>query len=310
VQFQSTITGTSSQAWTFENGIPSQSSEKNPLVQFNTGGVHKVSLKITNGFRTIQKDTVINLEPTLSAIFTPTKISSLYELEVPITFTLKNQSQGALTYKWTMPGASPASSTAKEPTINYSLPGTYKISLETSNGKTTQTSDTEIELAADKGFRIYSNIKFGIQAAQDSLGSYFSTSLGRIIRSNEVLTDAESAAIDLAFFGIDQKFTFMQFVSPQNVVEKGFNAIKLATNTKFLNNQVLLSVENFTKIDKDILANLPISKTLEINKSIQLPLPTVILFQNAAGKKGAILVKDKVSNGQNSYIVADIKVLK
>jgi PKD repeat protein len=310
VQFESEIKGTNTQEWVFEGGIPAKSNEKNPLVQYNTGGPHKVSFKITNGFSTIVKDTLINLEPDLSAKFKLSKASNLFEDEAPVTYQIINDSKGAISYKWTMIGATPSASSAKEPSINYTEPGTYKIQLETTNGKLTKNAETEIVIAADKGFRIYTNLKFGIISAHDSLGSYFSTMLGQMIRGNDKITDLESSAIDIAFFGLDQKFSFIQFVSPQKVTEKGFEAIKLASSTKFLNNQILLSASDFDQLTKETLADLPIAKTLEITKFITLPLPKVVLFENAKGKKGAILVKELVDNGKYSYLIADIKVLK
>lgn len=310
VQYESAITGTSTQEWIFEGGIPARSIEKNPIVQYNIGGPHKVSLKVNNGFRTLQKDTVLNLEPELSSKFSLVKKSTLFENEVPINFNLKNDSQGAISYKWTMDGANPGASKDKEPVINYTEPGVYKIILETSNGKVTKVSETEIELQADKGYRLFENIKFGIASAHDSLGSYFSTSMGKVFRGKDVISAADGSAIDIAFFGLDQKLTFSQFISPQKVAEKGFLSIVSATNTKFLNSHNLAFAANFETIDQAFLTGLPISKSVEITKFIPLALPQVVLFENSKGRKGAILVKEFVAKGDLSYIVADIKVLK
>ena len=310
VQYESTVVGTNTQEWTFEGGIPAKSNEKNPIVQYNIGGPHKVSLKVSNGFRTIQKDTVLLLEPELTAKFNLVKNSELFENEVPISFQIKNNSAGAITYKWTMDGATPNASIDKEPIINYTEPGTYKIVLETNNGKSTKIAEIEIELQPDKGYRFFENIKFGIASAHDSLGCYFSTALGKSFRGKDIIPDTESATIDIAFFGLDQKQTFMQFISPQKVNEKGLPSIKTATNTKFLNNQILVSAADFANISKVDLNIYPISKSVEITKNIQSPLPQIILFENSKGKKGAILVKEFVAKGDLSYIIADIKVLK
>ncbi len=310
VQFESQTKGASTQEWTFEGGIPSKSTENSPVVQYNVGGPHKVSFKIANGFKTIVKDTLLNLEPELSAKFALTKASNLFEMEVPISFQLKNESKGAISYKWTMTGASPSAATIKEPIINYTEPGTYKITLEINNGKINRITETEITLAADKGFRNFENLKFGIIAAHDSLGSYFSTSLGKMFRGNDQIADAEASLIDIVFFGLDQNFSFSQFVSPQKVTDKGFSVIKTASNTKFLNNQLLLLPEDFAQLTQEKLVSLPISKSIEITKFISTPLPQVVLFENAKGKKGAILIKELVVNGQLSYLLADIKVLK
>ncbi|MDN3693614.1 hypothetical protein QWZ06_15620 [Chryseobacterium tructae] len=39
-------------------------------------------------------------------------------------------------------------------------------------------------------------------------------------------------------------------------------------------------------------------------------IPRVVLFQTADGRKGAIKIKNFVTNGPNSYVVVDIKVQK
>lgn len=310
VQFESEIKGTSKFEWQFENGIPSKSNEANPIVQYNKGGPHKVSLTIDNGFRKVIKDTTLVLEPDLSAQFSLEKESVLFENEVPITYQIKNESKGAISYKWTMIGADPVNSTLKNPVISYSQPGTYTIKLETTNGKLIKTSEIEIELAADKGYRNYQNLKLGIITAHDSLGSYFSTQLGEFFKGDEELTAIEGAAIDITFFGIDENFNFSQFVSPNKINEKGFESIIAATNTKFLNNQVLFTPQDFEQFDLTTVNLLPIKTTLEITKFIAKPLPQVVLFENAKGKKGAILVKEMVKMGALSYILVDIKVIK
>jgi PKD repeat protein len=311
VQFDSEIKGASSIEWTFEGGIPAKSAEAKPKVQYNIGGPHKVVLKIGNGYKTIQKDTVIGIAPELSAKFAIKKPSELFELEAPIALTLQNESAGAISFKWTMAGASPASATEKEPVITYSAPGTYKIFLETSNGKAIRTSEQEITIKPDRGFRAFENVRLGIAAAHDSLGSYFSTELGRVFRAKDVVASTSSASkIDIAFFAIDSKFSFMQFVSPQKVQDVGFEAFAGASSTKFLNNQVLLQPNAFANITVEQLAALPIIKTLEITKFIPASLPQVVLFENANGKKGAILVKKTLQAGNLSYVEVDIKVMK
>ncbi len=309
VQFESAVKGNSSLEWTFEGGIPGKSTEANPLVQYNSGGPHKVKLKTSNGFRTIEKDTIVLLEADLTAKFSLKKPSDLYEWEAPLQINLVNESAGALSYKWTMAGASPASSTAKNPVISYTTPGTYKITLETNNGKINRTSETEIEIKADKGYRIYENLKLGISAASDSLACFFSTQVGAYYKNTGNLTSVEKQNIDIVFFGLDQNFSFMQFVSPNKSNTVGFDLISSNT-TKFLNNQILVSAAAFESLDKDQLLALPIAKTLEITKFIAAPLPQVVLFENKNGKKGAILVKESVKAGNLSYILVDIKVLK
>ncbi|QYS89619.1 hypothetical protein [Flavobacterium davisii] len=39
-------------------------------------------------------------------------------------------------------------------------------------------------------------------------------------------------------------------------------------------------------------------------------LPRIVLFKTKDGRKGAIKIKNMITNGTNSYIVCDIKVQK
>jgi PKD repeat protein len=56
-----------------------------------------------------------------------------------VTFT--NSSTGAgNSYSWSFPGGTPSSSTATSPTITYSTPGTYSVSLQATNGNGTNTA--------------------------------------------------------------------------------------------------------------------------------------------------------------------------
>jgi hypothetical protein len=310
VQFENNSIGATSYEWTFEGGIPAKSTDKTPTVLFNTGGTKKVSFKAINNFTSITKDTLVVLDQELGAKFTLVPPSPLFEMEVPITFFLKNESTGGTIFKWTMLGANPANALIKEPSITYTEAGSYFVLLEASNGKATRTSQQQITLAADKGFRIYKDIKLGISSAHASVGSFFSSTLGKQFKANDKIEDIEAPNIDLAFLGLDQKFSFMQFVSPSKVADVGFEPIKTASATRFLNNQTLVLAIDFETIDKQKLASLPISKTLEITKFISPTLPQVVLFENSKGKKGAILVKEAKNDGANSYILVDIKVLK
>ena len=39
-------------------------------------------------------------------------------------------------------------------------------------------------------------------------------------------------------------------------------------------------------------------------------IPRIVLFQTADGRKGAIKIKDFVDDGNNAYIIVDIKIQK
>ncbi|MCC3159610.1 T9SS type A sorting domain-containing protein [Hymenobacter sp. 15J16-1T3B] len=52
----------------------------------------------------------------------------------PVTFA--NSSTNATAYRWTLPGATPASSTAIHPVVSYAAPGTYSVKLRAESGAT------------------------------------------------------------------------------------------------------------------------------------------------------------------------------
>ncbi|MBN2682733.1 MAG: choice-of-anchor J domain-containing protein [Bacteroidales bacterium] len=65
-----------------------------------------------------------------------------------VTFT--NSSTGADSYSWSFAGGSPSSSTSTNPTITYSIPGTYTVVLTATNavGSTTETKTNYITVTA------------------------------------------------------------------------------------------------------------------------------------------------------------------
>lgn len=60
---------------------------------------------------------------------------------VPVNFT-STSSGNPSTYNWSFPGGTPATSTAMNPTVTYSTPGTYSVTLSVTNALG---SDTEIK---------------------------------------------------------------------------------------------------------------------------------------------------------------------
>lgn len=60
--------------------------------------------------------------------------------------TFTNTSQNSTSYSWTFTGGSPSTSTLTNPTVSYSLAGTFSIILTASNGTTTATSSGSIKV--------------------------------------------------------------------------------------------------------------------------------------------------------------------
>jgi PKD repeat protein len=120
--------------WTFNGGTPSSSTSQNPSVTYNTAGTYDVTLQSSNG---IDTDTV-----------TKTGYITVYAANPPVTNFSANKtsvSPGELitftdlstnvptSWSWTFTGGTPSSSTSQNPGVTYSTPGTYDVSLTSTN---------------------------------------------------------------------------------------------------------------------------------------------------------------------------------
>jgi hypothetical protein len=224
-------------------------------------------------------------------------------------------STNAFTYEWAILGANPATSTAVSPDINLPAAGTYTIILKAINDKETKILQKQVTVLPDANLLSFSNIQLGISSASSTIGSFFSSELGTVLKQNEV-NAANGSKIDFAFFGLNSSFMYNQFVSPDQVQNNGFLAIPNAIHTKVINSQELvgtqLSSSGFDAINAgNDFNSITFTETnagkSPFNNSV---VPRVILFQTADGRKGAVKVKSFVANGLSSYILVDIKVQK
>lgn len=121
--------------WTFQNGIPSSSSEKNPVIMYKKLGTHLVSLTTSNiaGFNTKTKTKAITvIERTVPKVaFTADKTM----INTADFVAFRDLSTGGVTeWNWTFEGGNPSTSTLEQPTVQYSAEGSYAVSLKVSNG--------------------------------------------------------------------------------------------------------------------------------------------------------------------------------
>ena len=193
--------------------------------------------------------------------------------------------------------------------------GDYTISLKATNDKGTKIIQKQIKVFANKNLLNFKNIKLGISAAHSSIGSFFSSQLGKVLTKNEV-TASNGAKIDFAFFGLDDRFTYNQIVSPNEVQNTAFLPIPNAISTKIINSQELVGVQlNSSSFDAIEHGNAFNSLNIVESNRGKTPFtgqntPRIILFQTQDGRKGAIKIKQFVSQGKGSYILTDIKVQK
>ena len=307
-------------SWQFEGGTPASSTVQHPAnVVFETPGDHLITLEVSNGFESFSENTTITVAPEIEAIFDWDVAFFDDDYQAPVTITMTNSSISATSYTWTFPSGIPSESTDETPTVTFNSPGTYSISLEADNGKRTHTMTRDITIFPDTNLRTFSDVELGINTAHNSnvKGAFFSTTLRAVFQADEITTK-NGTEIDLAFFGLNNSFSFNKFVAPDEVDANGFNAIPNATHTKFINSQEIcgcsasLTVSQFDAMTNDTLLDaLTITETsnglLNFDNSV---LPRVVLLETADGRKGAIKIKGYVDDGLNSYIICDIKIQK
>lgn len=307
--------GATQYLWEFEGGNPATSNAQNPDVVFTTPGDHIIKLTISNGLETYSTQKTVTIKPTMTIDFNWTVDPIDNDYQAPVLLHLNNMSTNAFTYEWTIVGANPATSTAVSPDINLPAAGAYTIILKAINDKETKILQKQVTVLPDANLLSFSNIQLGISIASSTIGSFFSSELGTVLKQNEV-NATNGSKIDFAFFGLNSSFIYNQFVSPDEVQNNGFLAIPNATHTKVINSQELvgtqLSSSGFDVLDAGNDFNtITVTETnagkSPFNNSV---VPRVILFQTADGRKGAVKVKSFVANGLSSYILVDIKVQK
>ncbi|MFH7011424.1 hypothetical protein ACHRV5_06090 [Flavobacterium sp. FlaQc-52] len=152
--------------------------------------------------------------------------------------------------------------------------------------------------------KTFKDVTFSLDAEEGfDAGRFFSTETGKSYKKAQI-DAATLPKIDIAFYGGSSSLNF--FTTP-NDAEYG---IAKATTTDFINYVTTqYTVDQFNKLEKgEDLNSLTIVNDKESFPDSKLPL--VVLFKNAAGKKGVIYVKSVHRVGSNPRIVADIKIQK
>jgi PKD repeat protein len=317
--FNNNSLGANKYNWQFAGAGISTTTDKDPQnIRFTTPGLYKVFLEAQNNRG--KKDTVskwVSVRPGLSASFDIIPSFDDEDYEAPLIATLENHSVSATIHQWSSPGGIFSNAADSAPTVTFSNPGSYTITYLAGNGKQLQTVTKNITVLPNTRLRKFLDIHLGINSADSTIGSYFSTKLRTVIKENQVnLTNGNK--IDICYFGLNSAFTFNKFISPDSAQNFTFAAIPGATYTKRINRQELCGCGvNFTSADFDGVINGlafdPVNVTETGGGTLyfdNIVVPRVVLFQNAAGKKGAIKIKQFVNNGLQSYIICDIKVQK
>ncbi|WP_264563951.1 hypothetical protein [Flavobacterium sp. N3904] len=153
--------------------------------------------------------------------------------------------------------------------------------------------------------KTFTNVTFSLDQSEGyDAALYFSTELGKSFKTSKI-DAATLPKIDIAFYSANYSLNY--FMSPNNA-DYG---IKNAPLTLFINAQKdLLTIDQFNKIEKGSDFE---SIKIDTDDDDSFPddkTPNVVLFKNAAGKKGAIYIKSVHRVGYDPRIVVDIKIQK
>ncbi len=302
--------------WGFNGGDPKWSEDEHPKdILFKTEGEHSVLLEVKNGRETFSLSKKFYLKAALFVDFNIEASVDDFDYEVPFKASLNNLSSSALTYQWTASGGEIKDNDAENTEILFTQAGTYSVTLEASNEKEIKSISKEITVKTNTNLYSLNDIRFGVKAAENNIGCFYSLSERRMIKTNEV--DALIGnEIDIVFFGLNNSFSMCYFTSPDNAPTVGFTSIPNASTTYFVNKlentSLTFSDADFAAMQDDsLLRNLDIkgasSEGLWFTNSQN---PRFILFETQNGIKGIIKIKEFVSEGNNSYILSDIKVQK
>jgi PKD repeat protein len=303
--------------WTFEGGQPASSELQNPpVINFDEEGEHTITLTVSNGRENLTYSKTVSVMPAMSLDFSITPSFEDEDMEAPLIARLENQSSNGLKYKWKTGNGLINNDTARNfTTVYFAEHGTYTITLEGDNDKEIKSISKDITIVPNSNIYIMRDVKLGVKSAHDSIGSFYSCALRSVISRNEI-TEQNAPLIDFAFFGLNERFEYCRFLSPDSVGNYAFYDIPEAIHTAIINimenSPVVFSVDDFDNMTTDnSLAVLSIAANDSNGEYFDnSTIPRIVLFETADKRKGAIKIKTFVAEGIYSYILADIKVYK
>jgi len=155
--FTNTSTNATSYSWNFGDG--GTSTNANPTHTYATDGVYTVVLSATNTCGTTTASQTVTIVTPPSAGFSANNTSGC----APLPVQFNNLSSGnTTTWAWSFPGGSPATSAVQNPTVSYTTPGVYSVTLIASNSAgsdtTTLTNYINAQGPPTTGFTVATNV--------------------------------------------------------------------------------------------------------------------------------------------------------
>ncbi|MFM2394959.1 MAG: hypothetical protein RLZZ546_2942, partial [Bacteroidota bacterium] len=133
--FNNTSMNATSYLWNFGDGVTS--TLQNPIHTYNTPGNYVVTLVCDNDVcNEVSSNQTINAVASPVSSFTSNINTGCAPMDVQFTSTSQNN---PTSYLWTFQGGSPSTSTVANPLVNYSVAGTYNVTLVTSNSQGSNT---------------------------------------------------------------------------------------------------------------------------------------------------------------------------
>jgi PKD repeat protein len=132
--YDQTLNKPTSWQWTFDGGTPAISSDQNPSVIYNQPGYYDVKLVASN---TMGSDTFIL--PNFIHVITPPKPTGYFytfEKKIAVASSINFYSyvyNNPSSWKWIFQGGTPATSSDKNPVVQYNTPGIFDVMLILSN---------------------------------------------------------------------------------------------------------------------------------------------------------------------------------
>ena len=128
------------------------------------------------------------------------------------------------------------------------------------------------------------DIKLGINTAQNSIGSYYSTIQKQVYKSSEI-TPENGNEIDIVYFGLGSSFASNVFVSPTESSTFGLANIPNATITSYTNKQENCGCTSISESQFDALTDDTFLQTISItneNSFFNNWNPWIIRYRAAA----------------------------
>ena len=149
--FNNMSTNATSYSWDFGDG--NVSADANPTYTYAAGGTYSVTLTATNACGSVTTTEEVTVVAAPVAAFTSDVVNGC----APFTVNFSDQSSGGVTgWSWSFPGGTPSSSTDENPSVTYDTPGTYDVTLVSTNvsgsNGVTQTSYIVVETVPSISF--------------------------------------------------------------------------------------------------------------------------------------------------------------